>query len=620
MAIKRSRVNYLTIILTGGILSVFSIYFFLKTLHAIYGAFGINDFSILNLFNEKPTQVAILYSKYSSQNDTNYTKWLEVNIETWKRYLSYNKVKPKIIYDSDVEKGELSKYKLIILPGVKAVSDAEMFELRKYVENGGSIWATGAVCTMNEKKEWRGWDFVMTVLGSNYTHEITPEKSKNKLHTLRGNTPLTAGIPAGYPLKLSIVDNPVCLEVVEPRVNQASTWYNYRYEDGLVEEGIKKNAGIIYGYYGNGRFVWFGFEITNVIGESEDYGQFEKLFKNSLNWLSYYPISYVKDWPQNYQAAAIQTIKLDDSLSNFYNIYNFCKANNFSPTFLVNQYVLNKYPKQVAQLLNIGNIVPVVDIGYEFDNNEKKYKPYSYSKQYEIIKNIKDLIKNKYGIEINGISIEKGKFNNKTLEALYELNLKYLITDSLTDRSLPFAVYFKKTPILVFTKTARDDYEIIKNYNLYDPEFQLYTYEEDVDRIIFEGGLFLLKNHTSYQLKNEYCNVIPQLFDYWKRNSIWVTNLSQLYNWWVVRTQLNSKVEKITENRCFLIISNSSEFDAYNFDVYVDLNQIAKKIEISTDIIGQKLPQIKVMGNKILLRINKLANNTSLFYYIDIVN
>lgn len=621
MALVSRKVNFPLIIITGLILSSFSVYFFIQTLHSVYGAFGVKDLSIFNIFVNKPHAVAIFYSGYSSSKDSFYTAWLDANIKTWQKYLSYNKIKPDIIYDKDLEKGNLKKYKLIIFPGAKAMSDNELVELRKFIEEGGSIFATGSFATLNEKREWRGWDFVMTVFGSNFSHEITPQKSRLKYHTLRGNTPLTAGIPAGYPLKLSTVDNPVCLEVMEPRVTQASTWYNFRYEEGLVEEGIKKNAGIVYGTYAKGRFIWFGFEINNVIGENEDYGYFEKLITNSLNWLRYYPIAYVKDWPTNYDAAAIYTIQLDDSLMNFYNIYNFCKANNITPTFLADKNIINKYFAQILPLLKIGNLVPVVDVGYVYDKGKKKYLPYDYKTQLNIIKETKSFIKNKLGIDVFGISVKNGKFDMNTLQALYDTDLKFLITDSLTDRSLPYAVFFKKVPIIVFTKTARDDKEIIDNYKLKDNEFQLYTYEEDVDRILFEGGVYLLKNHTTLQLTNYNFNVIPNLYDYMKKNRVWITNLSQLYNWWFIRTQLGARVEKITENRCFIVISNSSEFDAENFYVYVDLNQETKKIELSSDVIGQKKPGMEMLSNnKIFLKIPKLSKNSSLFYYIDIVN
>jgi len=54
-------------------------------------------------------------------------------------------------------------------------------------------------------------------------------------------------------------------EVVEPRTTQASTWYNFKRDSGLVRDAIEKSAGIAYGTYGKGRFVWMGFELNSVL-------------------------------------------------------------------------------------------------------------------------------------------------------------------------------------------------------------------------------------------------------------------------------------------------------------------------------------------------------------------
>ncbi|MGQ9643872.1 MAG: hypothetical protein ACUVT3_08455, partial [Ignavibacterium sp.] len=96
-----------------------------------------------------------------------------------------------------------------------------------------------------------------------------------------------------------------------------------------------------------------------------------------------------------------------------------------------------------------------------------------------------------------------GLFDQNTISAAIKNNLKYLITDSLTDRSVPRTIVRGKNRILTITKTARDDYEIIRDLGLNQPEFQFYTYQEDIDRILFEGGLYVLNLHSYYHFKIE---------------------------------------------------------------------------------------------------------------------
>ena len=59
-----------------------------------------------------------------------------------------------------------------------------------------------------------------------------------------------------------------------------------------------------------------------------------------------------------------------------------------------------------------------------------------------------------------------GLFDQNTLNAVINSNYKYVLTDSLTDRSVPKTIIRDDKRILTMTKTARDDYEIIRDFGL----------------------------------------------------------------------------------------------------------------------------------------------------------
>ena len=168
-------------------------------------------------------------------------------------------------------------------------------QLKRYVENGGSLFVTGDLQHIQMKASGEGGIFQRS-FGMNFNREIKPEESY-KVHTLRGSLPLTAHIPTGYTLKIATWDRPIYAEVLEPRTTQVSFWYDFRREAGLVREEIQKSAGIAYGSYGKGRFVWYGFELNSVLGVQKDYVYFERLFNNSVNWLIYQPTAFIKIGP-----------------------------------------------------------------------------------------------------------------------------------------------------------------------------------------------------------------------------------------------------------------------------------------------------------------------------------
>jgi len=84
---------------------------------------------------------------------------------------------------------------------------------------------------------------------------------------------------------------------------------------------------------------------------------------------------------------------------------------------------------------------------------------------------------------------------------------------------------------VVITKTARDDYEVIRDFGLTLPNYQLYTYQEDLDRILFEGGLYVFKMHTEYQAKPENIGVVRKIIKELKRKNFWITTASQISKW-----------------------------------------------------------------------------------------
>src|SRR5690606_21809729 len=127
--------------LTGSII----IYFFI--LQGIFGRFNtlelIPDIKIVKevIFGEKAS-VAILYSQYTENMLPEGSTWLNDNITTWKKSFSNMKVGYDIISDEDIETGKHYKYKLLVLPGSRSLSDREIIEIKRYIDEGGSVFAT----------------------------------------------------------------------------------------------------------------------------------------------------------------------------------------------------------------------------------------------------------------------------------------------------------------------------------------------------------------------------------------------------------------------------------------------------------------------------------------------
>ncbi len=548
----------------------------------------------------------------------NKSNWLSENIKTWQKFLDDAGSSVAVINDNDIELGKAFDYSLIVLPGCKSLSDREIIQLKKFIDKGGSLFATGSVGTYSKDGKWRGWSFISEIFGASFSKEIYNDGTA-KIHTLRGGSPITANIPTGYPLKVATWDRPMAIEVLDPRTTQISFWYNYRLEDGLVREEIKKSAGMVYGTYGKGRFIWMGFEINSVLGIQEDYILFERLFRNCINWLTYVPVAYVRDWPVGYDAAAVIAISVSNDAENTNNILPILKNENVPATFFVDPMLLKSNSELIKKLKDYGEIGALVDVGYLTSQSDTINKLNNLSLQTEKLLYAKSELESVVKKPVHGFLPYYGLYDLNTITAAINSKFKYMMSDSLTDRSVPKTIIRGQDRILSIVKTGRDDYAVIRDFGLTQPEFQFYTYQEDVDRVFFEGGLFTSKFHSEYQCKPENVNVISDLIEDLKKKNFWITTASEIQQWFQKKDYIEIRTERRSNSRVTLKVSNPGISSVSDLVVNIDLNEQVSNISLNSEIIGTKIPKFKyVKGSTILyLYINDLKPKESRTYYID---
>lgn len=624
---KGLRVNYLIIFLSGLVLLITGILVFLLIVRNIYGSYEIKEIlptkQNLQLLSseEKSGRAAILYSRYTENMLPSGSTWLKDNVDTWKKFVKGARMDFDIITDQSIELGQHLGYKVVILPGSKSLSDRQIVQLKKYLENGGSLFVSGGPATFSDEGKWRGWEFFTEVFGMKFNREIKPEEFY-KVHTLRGNLPITAEIPTGYALKIATWDRPIYAEVLEPRTTQVSFWYDFRKEAGLVREEISKSAGIAYGNYGKGRFVWYGFELNSVLGVQKDYIFFEKLFNNSLNWLTYQPTAFIKDWPAPYDGAFLFIPTLRENIGNVYNVNNLISPNQFPATFFLDTEVGIKNPGIVKSLAGKGDIGAIIDIGFIESPEDTINKLFEKETQFSNVGFAKDTLSKIAGREVRAIMPLNGYYDDNTLQAMAAKNIEFLLTDSLTGRSVPETRIRNNKLIMIITKTARDDIEIVKNYGLTNTDFQLYTYEEDIDRILFEGGLYVFKVHSEYQLQPQYSSVIRDVLRYAKSKNMWITSLNQLKDWWNRRQGVEVRYDTRSKRRVAIEFTNPSDNVTTELVVQVNLNKKVRNVNVSSDIINTKVPryELKNEGQTIYFYIDKMNPHETRSLLVDFDN
>ena len=625
MAIKKKKggINQGLIILSGLIFLVGGVLTYFFILRGVYGSFDAKELIpntdvIKGVLNNNEPRIGVLYSQYTENMLPEGSTSLNDNITTWEKFLDNTKTKYDIITDKTIELGQFYKYNLLVLPGSRSLSDKEISEIKKYIDRGGSVFATSGTASYSDDGKWRGWNFFSEVFGLNFKKEIKNDRY-TKLHTLRGNLPITANIPTGYPLRVATWDRPIAAEVMEPRTTQVSFWYNFKLDSGLVRENIRKSAGIASGTYGKGRFVWMGFEINSIIGAQDDYVYFEKLFNNSIKWLTYQPIAFAKDWPAGYDAAAMIAPMVDKDPNNVRNLLSILRAEKVKATFFVNPGIANSHSELIRSLSKYGEIASVVDIGYLNSVNDTVNSLNDYDTQVQKLNAANSVLEGITGKKVVGALPYHGLFDQNTLRALINDGYDYILTDSLTDRSVPKNMIIGGKRITTMTKTARDDYEIIRDFGLTQPDFQYYTYQEDVDRILFEGGMYVFKMHTDYQCDTSNINVVGKVINELKKKNFWIATGDEIQKWYAEKSNVQIRTDQRGPKRIALTISNPGEFTVNNLVIQLEINAPAGNIVLSTEIIGTKKATFDYDKDSkvVYVYINDMRPNESRTYYLD---
>jgi hypothetical protein len=602
--------------LSGLIVLIFSALIYLLIIRTVYGRFSASELvpnakAINDLVFGTFPSTAILNSDYTKNILAEESSWFDDNLKTWQKSLRNLDIKYQLINDEDVELGRIDEYHLIVLSGCKSLSEREVIQLKKYLENGGSIFATGGTGSYSEDGKWRGWNFLSDVFGITFRKEIGND-DRTKIHTLRGGLPVTANIPTGFPLNIATWDHPIAAEVLDPRTTQVSFWYNHQLEDGLVREGIKETAGIVYGNYGKGRFVWMGFEINSVLGKQDDYVYFDRLFNNCISWLTYKPIAYLRNWPNGYRGAAMLAPIISDSLQNINYLLSVLEESKTKATFFVNPSSVKQVPQLTKSLVNYGEVAAFVNFEFVNDISDKNYLLRTISDQKLQLEKIT-------GVSVDGIYPSVNVSSENILQTLIASEYKYFISDSLDDRSVPKTIKRKDEKIISISRTVRDDYEVIRDFNLIERDFQFYSYQEDVDRIAFESGLYLFKIHMDYQCSPQNISVVKDLIHDIKSKDYWIATASEIADWSDKKEFIELRTQKRGGSRVAVTITNYGSFKINYLVVDVDLNQKAERVSLDTEIIGTKKAQYKHKDGSqlVFLLIDELAAGESRTYYID---
>ncbi len=492
-------------------------------------------------------KIALLFPETTISLPTENTSWLTDNFYRWELFLIQNKYKYEVIKDDDLEDGLSDDFSLLILPAARCLSDKEIRSIKDFMNEGNSVLATWSTGVYKPDGKWKGWDDLEQLFSVSFVSEIS-QKEGSRIHSLFGGTPLSAQIDPGFRLQITTFDKPV-----EVKINSENTFpVGYWANSEIPFEGKNKNdytTSAVYGNYGKGNFVWFGFEFSAVVGTKDHQKTADQLLRNTINWLSDSFIVQLETWPEGKQAAAVLSCDVEFKFNYINNALDLLEKEKLPAQF----YILTEsidYPS-LERLKTIG------DVGLHGDEHTL-FKWQDYNTQLMRLTNGLTTLEKVAGIMPIAFRPPETFYDNQTLDAMSTMSVNVLSSDFIEDRAVP--QYLKShSNILVIPKTGFDDYDIFERMKLNKVGDQSKRYILDFERVYKEGGLYSLNFHTQMQCRKEFIDALIQPIQVIKSKDVWITTHNRVYDWWIQKSKLKLTSIRVSENKYLVEIVNDGE-------------------------------------------------------------
>jgi hypothetical protein len=433
-------------------------------------------------------------------------------IQAWELFLLDRKIAYSVFTDDELDNFDFEDMDILILPGVEYLSDDAVTNLKEFINSGKSVFIFGNIGTYKTTARKRLNNVCEDLIGLDPI-ELTSSTLSNPSIEIFSNNPFTYGFDSqDYNL-------PSGQEVFYIQKNSETTSlgnYGNEYSNGQLTSAIS------YGTVGSSRFVWMGFQISQIEDKIKPNSNFESLILNSLNFLCNKPLASINNFPASYQHAFIFINEVKDANRVIKKIKEYELSNNvmFDNFFTPEALEFNS----ISDLSDLGNMNLVYNpLDYLNNSNEEIDKIFQTAKT----------------------KIEKS--NNKYDFGVYDVSPfeSYLSTDPVKFDGYSFRIY--------------DNSKIISANRVKLFSFKKLDNTPDAFAKIFSDEPVLV-----YSLINDFDqsseladDQLKKLQIYLMQNNYWVTTFEELLDWYNSKNNI-SVTHEYSENNVELRIKNNN--------------------------------------------------------------
>lgn len=460
-------------------------------------------------------RIAILYSELTNKfGSPNSAKFIDV-ITSWELFLMQDKIPYSVIYDDDLESGIEDEFNILILPSIEIISNAQIEKLLEFSRVGKSIICSGSKL-FSKENSFNKYQNLQTLFGINNIESVSSEKL-SYLHSLIPNNINHFNIDTELNLQISNKNQALVADVSEKQYSTSG----YIFENNNL---ASKKSSIIYGMFGNGKFLWTGFDISDVIGGKEDLVAFKNLILSSINWMGNESVIYIDTFCDSLSYPVIVTLQYSNALDS--ELIDLMHNNSVRPNLIVSPE--QKVPKEILNKFNNDEIIFDLSQFSSATSNNVNELIESFNRNNEIV--------------LSSIIVEKQFIDRVDFSFIQNVGLDKI----LYYEQVPGLPKFAGTDLLAIPFVKSNEIMncgSVVNFLNYNPKINCEAHPEDE----------LLSSIN--QLKSQKNNFI---------------SLASLKKWWNIRKRVTAEIKNVSDNEIEIWLSNNNSVSISDLNIFLN--------------------------------------------------
>jgi len=435
---------------------------------------------------------------------------------------------------------------VVVVPAALCLGGDELTALRAHLGRGGGLvltWATGA---RDEACEWRGWEAVASLTGSQEVREI--EQRSALYLTVPADLPFSAGFDPGTRVELRFES-----QLAAAGTGERVYWSDWALNAAPVADAEAVNTAALAGVAeSGGRMVWLGFRLGQG-ATPRDEERLTALATNGVRWAAGIPMAELLPWPGGARSALLIAEDVETEFPNAAALAALATRKSVPVTFFVVSQLALDYPDLAASLTRAG------EVGSQTSDHAVLFGQTLVEQRTKLARSWAE-VRGWTGDSAFGLHPPEERFDLNTLRAWRQAGGSYLVGLNEARTGSPEVFESGDGEIVLLPRIVKDDYNVFVQESALRSRRLTEAYLEGMAKVRALGGIAVLSLRSQVGGDPGRVEVVGEVVDSARSTGDWwIATGRDIAAWWSARRAAALHVIRATGDEIVIDVTAAAE-------------------------------------------------------------